>query len=168
MQLISPCVCGPAWKKVVRPFERGLVRPKLTEFYSKHCYKEEPNCHTNANKFSRICDEVALFNGLKFLFSVQQTTAQPPLSCKRPRNRRSAASRKLSNFFQVKENLPYPNAYNVAKDELASKMDMESPVSMCLPSTAGKGRCALLMVDYLIDKQNKLLLNCQELLPSAS
>ena len=42
-------------------------------------------------------------------------------------------------------------------------MNEESPISMCLPSKRGRGLCALKITEYLIDKQNDILLKCREL-----
>ena len=41
-------------------------------------------------------------------------------------------------------------------------MDYGSPVSMCLPSKRGRGRCAYIMVEHLIEKQNEIVQLCRD------
>ena len=53
--------------------------------------------------------------------------------------------------------------YNAPLSILDDDMSLDSPISMCLPSRRGKGLCALLVAEYLIDQQNNVLALCREL-----
>ena len=52
--------------------------------------------------------------------------------------------------------------YNMSPSYLDDDISRDSPISMCLPSLRGRGLCALLMANFLIEKQNNLLVMCRE------
>nr|CAB3265644.1 E3 ubiquitin-protein ligase RNF213-like [Phallusia mammillata] len=62
----------------------------------------------------------------------------------------------------VRGNLAAFDKYNTLRKHLEEKMTMDSPISMCLPSDRGRGCCALVLAEYLIEKQNEVLAKCRE------
>ena len=64
----------------------------------------------------------------------------------------------------MKENLSFPNRYNLSQEEMKISMSFESPIAMCLPSQIGLGRVALFMVEYLVEKQNSILIKCRDII----
>nr|CAB3265645.1 E3 ubiquitin-protein ligase rnf213-alpha-like [Phallusia mammillata] len=64
----------------------------------------------------------------------------------------------------VRKRLVNAHRYNTLKQYYDTDMDMESSISMCLPSDRGKGCCALVFIEYLIELQNGLLHKCRELI----
>ncbi|XP_078487856.1 E3 ubiquitin-protein ligase rnf213-alpha-like [Ciona intestinalis] len=70
----------------------------------------------------------------------------------------------ISIWNKLRKDLEKVDRFKMPKPFFESDMNMDSPISMCLPSKHGRGRCALLLVEYFITMQNTLLLKCRDLI----
>ncbi|XP_076815738.1 E3 ubiquitin-protein ligase rnf213-alpha-like isoform X2 [Clavelina lepadiformis] len=65
---------------------------------------------------------------------------------------------------KVKDHLVQTDRYNTPHCYFKEDLTLQSPISMCLPSKRGRGCCALVLAEYLTNKQNNLLQKCRELI----
>ncbi|XP_078490372.1 E3 ubiquitin-protein ligase rnf213-alpha-like [Ciona intestinalis] len=70
----------------------------------------------------------------------------------------------ISMWNKLRKDLEKMDRFKMPKSFFEYDMNMDSPISMCLPSKHGRGRCALLLVEYFITMQNTLLLKCRDLI----
>ncbi|XP_076810012.1 E3 ubiquitin-protein ligase rnf213-alpha-like isoform X1 [Clavelina lepadiformis] len=64
----------------------------------------------------------------------------------------------------LKRNFANSNAHGIPQQYFEEELSFESPISMLVPSKAGRGRCALALTEYVVEKQNNLLLKCRNLI----
>ncbi|XP_076818192.1 E3 ubiquitin-protein ligase rnf213-alpha-like [Clavelina lepadiformis] len=65
---------------------------------------------------------------------------------------------------KVRQVLQQIDRYRTLQHFFDEAMNLESPISMCLPSKRGRGRCAMIMVEFLANKQNDLLQECRDIM----
>ncbi|XP_076810018.1 E3 ubiquitin-protein ligase rnf213-alpha-like isoform X2 [Clavelina lepadiformis] len=64
----------------------------------------------------------------------------------------------------LKRNFAKSNAHGIPQQYFEEELSFKSPISMLVPSKAGRGRCALALTEYVVEKQNHLLLKCRNLI----
>jgi len=78
----------------------------------------------------------------------------------------SSASYRIQQalFLNWQNKVAVASQYHLPIEYVSKDMDLDSPISMCLPSKLGGGLCALALAEYIIDQQNSLLHKCREII----